>query len=175
MDLKKDHFSLFGLEQRFRIDSAALERTYKDMQATVHPDRHASLPEAQRRVSMQWAARLNEAYRTLRAPLSRAQYLLQVHGIDVQHESNTVMPADFLMEQMEWREAVAEARAAEDAAALESILRRLREHRQDLVDALEAALDEREDWERGADLARRLMFLEKLNHDIDEALVDMEG
>src|SRR6185369_5500679 len=97
------------------------EHGYRDLQGRVHPDRFAASTEAERRVAMQWAALANEAYRTLRDPLERARYLLQLKGFDTGEESNTSMPTDFLMQQMEWREAAAEARAERDARGLDRL------------------------------------------------------
>ena len=103
MALAKNHFSLFGLPQAFAIDPAALDSAYRAVQAEVHPDRFAGANDAERRRAVQFSAQVNEAYQTLRAPLARARYLLGLKGIDVGAESNTAMPADFLMAQMEWR------------------------------------------------------------------------
>lgn len=175
IDFAQDYFSLFGLEPRFEVDAARLDKVYLELQSAVHPDRFAHLPESERRVSMQWATRVNEAYRTLKRPLLRAQYLLERRGVDLAHESNTAMPHEFLMEQMEWREALAEAGAAEDIDELEALRRRLGEHSKALVGELREALDGREDWPHAADLTRRMMFMEKLQHDIDEALAHLEG
>jgi molecular chaperone HscB len=108
--LGRDFFALFGLPRRFALDVAELEVLYRDMQARVHPDKFASAGEADKRLAMQLATHANEAYLTLKSPLKRGQYLLQLAGHDPQIEHNTAMPTDFLVEQMEWREAVAGAR-----------------------------------------------------------------
>ena len=118
-EFTRNHFELFGLPVAYAVDPAALERAYRDLQGRVHPDRFASASEAERRVAMQWATRANEAYRTLRNPIDRARYLLALKGFDTGEESNTSMPPDFLMQQMEWRESVEDGRARHDAAALE--------------------------------------------------------
>ena len=76
MDFNTDHFSLFELPPGFRLDAALLDRRYLEMQSRVHPDRFASAGEAERRLSLQWATRVNEAYQTLKKPLARAKYLL---------------------------------------------------------------------------------------------------
>ena len=70
----------------------------------MHPDRFAQAGDAERRASMQMTTRVNEAYRTLKSPVRRAQYLLELNGVDVGFETNTAMPREFLMEQMELRE-----------------------------------------------------------------------
>src|ERR1017187_3969450 len=110
VDLQQDFFSLFGLPTHFQLDSNSLEQKYRALQTQVHPDKFSHLSETERRVSMQWATHVNEGYQTLRSPLNRARYLLSLHGVDTQEESNTAMPVDFLMQQMEWRETLAEAK-----------------------------------------------------------------
>ena len=100
-DFQQDFFHLFNLPSRFQIDNAALEQGYLALQAQVHPDKSTHLSEPERRTAMQWATRVNEGYQTLRSPLNRARYLLSLHGVDTQEESNTAMPADFLMQQIE--------------------------------------------------------------------------
>ena len=97
IDLQQDFFALFGLPRAYPIDLAKLEQAYLDLQSRVHPDRHAHRSDAEKRLAMQWATRVNEAYRTLRAPLSRAQYLLELRGVDAALETNTAMSPAFLM------------------------------------------------------------------------------
>jgi len=119
---------------------------------------------------MQWAAQANEAYRTLRNPVERARYLLGLKGFDTEEESNTAMPPDFLMQQMEWREAVAEARAAGDARELRRLHASLADSRNDMLRMLEAAIDRESNFNAGCSLVRKLRFLDKLDEEIDEAL-----
>jgi molecular chaperone HscB len=166
----KNHFELLGIAPRFALDSASLERSYRDLQSRVHPDKFAAATEPERRVAMQWAARANEAYRTLRHPVERARYLLSLKGFDTEEESNTSMPADFLMQQMEWREAVAEARAAGDAQELARLRSSLAESRQDMLRLLEVSIDRESNFDAGCSLVRKLRFLDKVEEEIDAAL-----
>lgn len=174
MDLTADFFALFALPKAFRIDLATLDMRYRDIQAQVHPDRFAHAGEAERRVSMQWATRANEAYQTLKRPLERAKYLLTLAGHDVQAESNTAMPADFLMEQMEWREAVMEAREGGDHHELEHLYHRLEDDLRARYTELGVLLDDQQDAAQATDRVRRLMFLEKLLREIDDAIASLE-
>lgn len=174
-DLQQDFFALFGLPRRFRIEEAALEAAYHELHTRVHPDRHAHLPDADRRRAMQWATRVNEAFRTLKSPLSRARYLIELAGIDLGIETNTAMSPEFLMEQMEWREAVEEAEQAADAGELEHLHQRLRGHTRDLLGALEHQIDDQQAFADAAETARRLMFLDKLRHEIDDALEALDN
>jgi len=171
----QNHFELFGLAQAFALDTDALERGYRDMQARVHPDRHAHSADADRRAAMQWATRVNEAYRTLRNPVSRARYLLELRGVDVALESNTAMPAEFLMRQMELREALEEAKAARDAAALERLGADLGGERRTLVAALADAFDARHDDALAAQLVRKLTFLDRVDAELREAFEAIEA
>ena len=175
MDFNVDHFTLFGLPRSFRIDAAALDRRYREIAAQVHPDKFVQAADAERRLSLQWATRVNEAYQTLKDSLSRARYLLLLAGHDVGAENNTAMPPEFLMEQMEWREAVAEARAAREQGELEELHRRVKQRMNERYEQLAELLDDQHDYVTGADRVRRLMFLEKLLFDIDDAMAALEA
>jgi molecular chaperone HscB len=174
--LGKDFFALFGLPRRFALDAAELELLYRDVQARVHPDKFAHAGDGEKRLAMQLATHANEAYLTLKSPLKRAQYMLHLAGHDPQIEHNTAMPTDFLVEQMEWREAVAEARAAADVAELDGLHHRMRKEISGQYEALHKALDDGgHDYVRAAELVRQLMFQEKLLHEIDDALEAVEA
>jgi molecular chaperone HscB len=168
-DFSRNHFELLGLPVVFAVDGSRLEKGYRDLQSQVHPDRFATQGEAERRVAMQWATRANEAYRTLRDPLERARYLLHLKGYDTGEETNTSMPPDFLMQQMDWRETVAEANASGDADALGALKAELAQSRDEMLQLLGRALDE-SNYDAGCSLVRKLRFLEKLDEEIEDAL-----
>ena len=161
MDFNADHFTLFDLPPAFRLDAAALDARYREIQAQIHPDKFAHAGDAERRLSLQWATRVNEAYQALKKPLLRAQYLLHLAGQDVGAENNTAMPHDFLIEQMEWREGVAEARADGDHHELEHLHHRLKQNMQERYDELAVLFDDSHDLAEAADRVRRLMFLDR--------------
>jgi molecular chaperone HscB len=169
-----DHFTLFGLPAIFRIDPPALDEHFREFQARVHPDRFARAGESERRVSLQWATRVNEAYQILKNPLSRAQYLLNLAGQGVDQGNNTAMPSEFLMEQMEWREAVAEARQVCEIAELEDLRHRVRWRMNKSYGRLAELIDDERDYAAAADCVRRLMFLEKLLAEIDDGMAALE-
>jgi len=171
--LRQDFFSLFGLQRQQGLDVGQLELLYRDIQSKVHPDKHAHLADSDKRLAMQWATHVNEAYQTLKDPLQRARYLLQLGGHDVRMETNTAMPMEFLVEQMELREAVAEAKAAGDADPLDVLHRRLKKDIRAEYTALQQALDANA-LERAGELVRQLMFQEKLIHEVDDALEVIE-
>jgi molecular chaperone HscB len=173
IDLAQNHFELFGLPVRFSVPLEAIERSYHDIQGRVHPDRFAGATDAERRTAMQWATHVNQAYHTLREPLRRARYLLGLRGVDPGIETNTAMPAEFRMAQMEWREAVEEAAAAADVDALDRLLARVRRDMNAEMDALGRELDEGRNHDAAASV-RRLMFYEKIQSDIGEAIAVAE-
>jgi len=161
----QNHFDLFHLQQRFEIDLAALDSAFHQVQNQVHPDKFASATGAEKRVAMQWATRANEAYQTLKSPLRRATYLCELNGVDLQTESNTAMPREFLMQQMEWREALDDARAAKDVSALEQLDAELRTVRKTEVAQIGKLLDTK-DFAHAAQFVRQLMFLEKFGEEV---------
>ncbi len=173
-DFSRDHFSLFGLPASFDVDLAALDRAYRDLQREVHPDRHAQGSDAEQRVAAQWATRLNEAHRTLKSPIGRARYLLQLQGVDTGEESDTAMPVDFLLSQMDWREAVEHARSERNDAALTALAGRERELRETLVESLRRQLAA-SDWPAARMSVRKLRFIEKLAEEIDLATEALES
>jgi len=164
-----DYFGLFGLPARYAIDDAALESAWRTVAAQVHPDRYATAAPAERRVAMQWAARANEAYRTLRDPLARARYLCEQAGIDLQTESNTAMEPEFLMQQMAWREALDEAREAGSESAYAGLQAELGEAARTLRQEVTVLLDERHDARAAALKVREWMFVDKLAQELRRA------
>jgi len=120
--LERNYFELFGLPTQFEIDLTLLDQHYRKLQSEVHPDRFVTASANERMQSMQVATQANEAYQTLKNITARARYLLQLNGVETLEESNTAMPADFLMLQMEWREAIDDANVAKDVSALDALL-----------------------------------------------------
>lgn len=166
LELSATDFALFGLPERFAIDAARLDAKWKSLQGAAHPDRFATETPAAQRVAMQWAIRINEAYRRLKDPLSRAGYLCTLHGADIEAESNTAMPAAFLMQQMEWRDALSDTRTLHAVEALSHEVVAARDATltslQDQIDAAAAV-----DWRAVAGTVRGLMFVDKFISDID--------
>jgi molecular chaperone HscB len=174
LDIHQNHFELFDLPTSFLIDRALLDQSYRKLQSEVHPDRFAAGSSAERLRSMQWATHANEAYQTLKSPVSRARYLLHLNGIDTLEETNTAMPADFLMQQMEWREAIDEARSALDIDALGKLLMELNREALAQESELHIAIDEQRDYPRAAGIVRKLRFLDKVRDEIQQAILALE-
>ena len=117
----------------------------------------------------QWATRVNEAYQTLNNPAGRARYLLSLHGVNTEEETNTAMPADFLMQQMEWREAIDEAQQARDSGLLVALEGRLQHEVRELEARLALEIDNEKNYPAAAADVRKLKFLEKLTEEIASA------
>jgi molecular chaperone HscB len=162
----KNHFELFGLTPAYALDVEHLDRAYRDIQSKIHPDRYANAGDAERRASMQMTTQVNEAYRTLKSPLRRAGYLLEMNGVDTGFETNTAMPPEFLMEQMELRETLEDAR---DVATLDLLQKRLAEEKREIEKRIAELIDVRHDYNAASNFVRKLMFLEKFGEEIDSA------
>ena len=165
--LAVNDFELFGLPQRFAQERTAVDARWKELQREAHPDRFASQGTAAQRVAMQWSVRINEAYQRLKDPLKRAAYLCELGGVDIDAERNTAMPADFLMQQMAWREALDDAQAIADLEALHDEV--LAAHRNGLGDC-EHHIDVAHDLPQAAQQVRRLMFIERFMRDIEDKM-----
>lgn len=165
----KTHFELFGLAPAYALDAEALERAYREVQSRVHPDRFAQAADAERRASMQWSTRANEAYRMLKDPVQRARYLLELHGVDTAFETDTAMPAEFLGRQIELREALEEAREKKDAAALDGMKAELAQSACALEKEIARRIDGAGDYAGAAGKVRELQFLKRLAEEIDQA------
>lgn len=164
MNLDADDFTLFGLSPTFAQDRAALDARWKALQAEVHPDRFASQGTAAQRVAMQWAVRVNEAYQRLKDPLKRASYLCELKGAPIQAESNTAMPAAFLMQQMEWREALDDAN---NDAALDELRQQVSAQRRSTLDGIGQLIDVEHNFAAAAQQVRALMFIERFADEVE--------
>jgi molecular chaperone HscB len=167
VDLSYSDFELFGLPQQFAQDRSAIDARWKELQREAHPDKFAAQGGAAQRVALQWSVRINEAYQRLKDPLKRAAYLCELLGAPIDAENNTSMPAAFLMQQMEWREALEEADGEDE---LEAIAGQLADSRRQLLARIEALLDAEHDAPEAAQQVRALMFLERFGDDIENRL-----
>lgn len=163
----QNHFELFHLPVQFELDTAQLDRAFRKVQAQVHPDKFVGASSAEQRVAMQWATRANEAYQILKNPLKRAIYLCELNGVDLQVESNTAMPSDFLMQQMEWREELEESK--QNATALLRLESTVQSECKLQLNKIATQLAQ-QDFRAAAQSIRQLMFLEKFSEELDETL-----
>ena len=167
MNLSDNDFVLFGLPERFVIDRADLDARWRRLQASAHPDRFAADGAAAQRLAMQWSVRINEAYRRLREPLTRGAYLCELRGAPIAAHSNTAMPGDFLMQQMAWREALAEA---DGDAALAALDAEVRAAERDLLAQVATLLDDEPVPALAAERVRALMFITRFRADLTERI-----
>lgn len=171
MNLTDDDFALFGLPRQFVVDLSDLEANRTALQAKVHPDRFSTEGAAAQRLSMQWAVRVNEAYQRLKDPLKRAAYLCELQGVAVQAENNTAMPVGFLMQQMEWREALDEAQTVQ---ALETIYDEVSQVKSAQLQSLAKTMDEKKDWTDASQQVRALMFIDRFMQDVNQRIESLE-
>lgn len=169
-----DYFTLFGLPAGYEIDTQALAARFQDLQRQYHPDKFASGTQAEQLAAVQHSATINQAWQTLRNPLSRAEHLLSRHGFDLSSEQHTVRDTAFLMEQLELREELDEIEQAKDEARLERFIKRVKgmfdTRHQQMVNQLN-----NETWDVAADSVRKLRFLDKLRssaEQLEEKLLD---
>jgi molecular chaperone HscB len=167
MNLQSTDFELFGIPVQFAQDRAAMDARWKELQREAHPDRFAAQGAAAQRVAMQWSVRINEAYQRLKDPLRRASYLCELHGAPINAENNTAMPTDFLMQQMEWREALDEAKTIQN---MEEIASQVNEAGRNQLSKIERALDVEKDFPAAAQRVRSLMFIERFATEVDSRL-----
>lgn len=170
MNLQYTDFELFGLPQRFAQDRAAIDAQWKELQREAHPDKFAAQGQAAQRVALQWSVRINEAYQRLKDPLKRAAYLCELLGAPIDAHHNTSMPAEFLMEQMEWREALDEAGTEDE---LDALAQRLGASRKDYLARIERLLDADGDAAGAAGQVRALMFIERFGEDVENRIAQL--
>jgi molecular chaperone HscB len=174
MDFNQDHFALLRLPATFKLDMAALDKAYRELQTEFHPDRFAHAGDAEQRLAVQWSTRINEAYQALKNPFARAKYLLDLKGIQAMDANNTVMPAVFLMQQMDWRESLMAVVSANDYDGLQALETETRAEADRLLGELAVELDERHDYPAATDTLRKYRFLEKFLADINNAYEEIE-
>ncbi len=167
MNLQSNDFELFGLEQHFAQDRAVLDTRWKDLQRQAHPDKFAAQGAAAQRLAMQWSVRINEAYQRLKNPLQRAAYLCELNGAPVNAENNTAMPASFLMQQMQWRDELDDAKSLEE---LEKISLQVNDCKREVLLKLEQLLDKDQAWPEAVGQVRAMMFIERFAADVDKRL-----
>ena len=177
VDLASTHFELFGLPTDFRIDREQLDSRFRELQRTVHPDRYASATEQERRLSMQQAVRINEGYQTLKDPLKRGRYLLELGGYRFADGQQTTADAAFLLGQMELREALGEVRSSADPLGrLGEIMERIAGDFDRLVDELPACLEagDTPHQDKAADLLMKMQFYRRLEQEAQDLEASIE-
>lgn len=174
VDFSENFFDLFAINQQFTLDNSALDKRFQELQMHLHPDKYAASSDAEKRWSMQAASHVNDGYQTLRNELSRAVYLLKLNGVSTDEETDTQMAPQFLMEQMEYREALESATSASDPfAALDAVRQQLKSGtREQVADFASAA--ESGDWAKARNTVRQWQFLEKLAKEVKNTEEQLE-
>jgi molecular chaperone HscB len=170
--LAASDFELFRVPMQFAQDRAQLDARWKHLQREAHPDKFASQGAAAQRVAMQWSVRINEAYQRLKDPMRRAAYLCELGGAPIQAENNTAMPAAFLMQHMEWREAMEDAA---DVAALEDLMHDVQQAHTTALQRCADLIDSAHDLSAAAQQVRGLMFIEKFLRDIETRMDHLDA
>lgn len=172
LEYMQNYFALFQLPQQFELDLTQLDSQYRKLQAEVHPDKFVTASPAERMQSMQMATLANEAYQTLKHPAARARYLLQLQGIPTDEENNTAMPADFLMAQMEWREAIDDAKFSKNVDALDTLLKDMRAQAKTLQQQVATEIETAP--ARAALTVLKLRFIDKVSEDVNQLIAQLE-
>ena len=166
----QNYFEIFGFPEIYDIDLAELADRFRKLQSTIHPDKFANASDAERRVSVQKSALINEAHLALRSPLERARYLLKLRGLDLSGDTTTSMAPEFLMQQMELREELEQVKRCDDPIGC---LDKISEKIETILDQQKKAVSDifaepDSELEKIADYVRRMQFLCKLRHEVEE-------
>ncbi len=113
-----DPFATLGIARSFEVDLAATEKTHRELSRALHPDRFVNAGVSERRAALSKAVEVNEAWRIVRDPIRRAEALLELEGVKAPEGKEAQPDAEFLMEMLELREALAEAKAERDLEAV---------------------------------------------------------
>ncbi len=170
-----DYYSLFDLPVSYAIDLKLLEANFRKIQSASHPDRFVNATPADQLASMQLATLANEAYGTLKNSARRAKYLLEKQGIDAIAETNTALPMEFLMQQMEWREQLEDAKNEKNITALDTLYSSLRSETKTMEASLADLFDVKHDYVMATELTRKLIFIDKVCSDIQQAIEQLES
>lgn len=168
LSLQANDFELFDLPEQFKLDVTELSQRWKALQAQTHPDKYVAADAASKRLAMQWSVRVNEAYQRLRHPITRGAYLAELRGHRINAEDNTAMPAMFLMQQMEWREALDDARG--DIKGLTQLADETSAAKKTWLQQAEVAFDTTADVPQAVGAIRALMFIERFLKDVNQQL-----
>ena len=177
LDFSKNYFELFGLPVGYIVDTNALAERYRELQRVVHPDRFANASDQERRLSIQGAALINEAYETLKDPVARGSYLLELHGVEMDALNESTRDMEFLMQQMELREELEGVRNQPDPyEAVLDISNRVSKQITSLVGqmAVQFETPTADQLEAAREILRKMRFLKKLSSEAESVAADIE-
>jgi molecular chaperone HscB len=174
-----NYFELFRFSPAFDLDTGLLAERYRTLQRAVHPDKFAHGSEQEKLLAMQRTSQINDGFHTLKDPIRRAEHMLALRGIDLSHETTTVKDTGFLMQQMEWREALEEIGHSPDPqGAIDELEASFNDYRRQISAKLASLLhsDAPEAGLLAADQLRKLKFMAKLQDELtreQDALFDL--
>jgi len=154
-------FTLFDLPESFTLDTSSLAERYQALQRRYHPDNFATQPEAERLQALTTAANINQGYQALRKPLPRAEYILTLHGYDINNEQHTMHDTEFLMAQLTLRETLESIEQQQDSDALAGYLSDIKQQHKSLMSVVAQQLADQQ-WQQAADTVRKLRFFTRL-------------
>src|SRR3954462_13325757 len=140
-----DPFDTLGIAPAFEVDLAAAEQRYRELSRVLHPDKFVGASAGERRMSLGKAVEVNEAWRLVRDPIRRAEALLRRHGVEVKEGTEQKADPEFLMEMMEQREALSEAKAKHDPSTVQTLATRIRAKEVDVLERLARGFSETSD------------------------------
>lgn len=161
-------FAILNLPTQFELDDHQIEHNYRTLLIRFHPDKVAAASAFEKKQAMMMSAAINQAYELLKNPLNRAAYLLEQKGINVDSHTHTQFPAEFLMQQMQWREQLNEAKITQNNTELNLLLQEITQQQQNLYQELQTALHSSDD-QQAAQLIRQGRFLDKMKQEINAA------
>jgi len=166
----KDYFAIFGLPRKLWIEMSTLEQKFLQMSWKLHPDNFVNASEQERELSLQRSSELNDAYRVLRDPVARVEYLLGIEGARKEGEHKQQAPSELLEEVFELNESLDELREAKatggDLAALKSRLESVEKNFQQKLGEVDGQLQTAaREWDAAqqADAATRKKIMARLN------------
>ena len=169
--MSQNFFTLLKLPEAFVIDLEKLDQNYQDIQKEIHPDRFASFDDETKLESIKKTAQVNDAYQTLKSPIRRAEYLLQLHGVNIHDEKYTAVSQDFLMQQMEWREELETHK--QNKLALEKLAADIQKNKNEMMNQLPTLFDHKDHLNDAIQITRELNFIEKIEQHINDALIEI--
>jgi len=171
---KQNYFEIFSLAISTEVDLSLINAKNRELQQLVHPDRFANGSDAEKREAMQKTSLLNEAYNTLKDPVSRLQYMLSLKGLDMNAETDTTMDGTFLMEQMEFREQIENVRTQSDPLdVLDSMSAGLKNKIAALIKDFQQFYQQ-DDLDKAREIVRKLQFLNKAQTEINQNVEQLE-
>ncbi|OKY25694.1 MULTISPECIES: Fe-S protein assembly co-chaperone HscB [Thalassotalea] len=165
-----NYFEIFGLEEKFSLELNTLTERYQTIQKSVHPDRFAHASNQEKLLAAKKSTLINDAYQTLKNPLSRAEYMLELRDVSLPNEQASFSDNAFLMRQMELREMLAEVKFADnvESAVFEASQVLEVEFEQHFKAMQVALIDNTEASNKQAsELLRKLKFYQKLHVELD--------